>query len=105
MILQKYGNDSKNQPCKHRGVLRRIGYSKSTLQDILKDGNTSLHTALHIAEQLNIPLSALTGEVIPRENLTALSALLQSFGWLNSLTEEDQKVVADHIRAMEILQK
>ncbi len=79
---------------------------KSTLQDIRKDGNTSLHTALHIAKQLNIPLSTLTGEVIPRENLTALSALLQSFGWFNFLTEEDQKVVVDHIRAiMEILQK
>ncbi len=79
---------------------------KSTLQDILKDGNTSLYTALHIAKQLNVPLSTLTGEVIPGKNLTALSALLQSFEWFNSLSGEDQKVVADHIRAiMEILQK
>lgn len=79
---------------------------KSTLQDILKDGNTSLHTALHIARQLKVPLSTLTGEVIPGENLTALSALLQSFGWFDSLSREDQKVVAKHIRAiMEILQK
>ncbi len=79
---------------------------KSTLQDILRDGNTSLHTALHIARQLNVPLSTLTGEVILRENLTALSALLQSFGWFDSLSGENQKVVADHIHAiMEILQK
>ncbi len=79
---------------------------KSTLQDILKDGNTSLHTALHIARKLNVLLSTLTGEVIPRENLTVLSALLRSFEWFDSLSGEDQKEVADHIRAiMEILQK
>ncbi len=103
---------------KNLEMIRKINYAsiaefskeldvpKSTLQDILKDGNTSLHTALHIARQLNVPLSTLTGEVIPGENLTALSALLRSFGWFNSLSGEDQKVVADHIRAiMEILQK
>ncbi len=79
---------------------------KSTLQDILKDGNTSLHTALHIARQLNVPLSTLTDEVIPGENLTVLFALLRSFGWFDSLSGEDQKVVTDHIHAiMEILQK
>ncbi len=79
---------------------------KSTLQDILKDGNTSLHTALHIARQLNVPLSTLTDEVIPGENLTVLFALLRSFVWFDSLSGEDQKVVADHICAiMKILQK
>lgn len=79
---------------------------KSTLQDILKDGNTSLHTALHIAEHLNIPLSSLTSETIPTENLDVLKALLKYFEWYTLLSAEDQRAVAGHIRAiMEILQK
>lgn len=79
---------------------------KSTLQDILKDGNTSLHTALHIAGRLNVPLSTLTGEMIPTENLDALAALLKSFEWFSHLSGEDQKTVTAHLRAItEVLQK
>lgn len=79
---------------------------KSTLQDILKDGNTSLHTALHIAGRLNMPLSALTGEMVPTENLDVLSALLKCFEWYALLSAEDQRAVTPHIRAiMEFLQK
>lgn len=79
---------------------------KSTLQDILKDGNTSLHTALHIAEHLDVPLSTLTDEAAPSKNLDALSALLKWFAWFALLPGEDQKTVAAHIHAiMEVLQK
>lgn len=79
---------------------------KSTLQDILKDGNTSLHTALHIAGQLKVSLSTLTGEVIPAENFAALPALLQFLGWFDSLSAEQQAEIAVHIHAiLEALQK
>lgn len=45
---------------------------KWTLQDILKYGNPSLHTAPHIAEHLNLPLSTLSSEMVPAENMDAL---------------------------------
>ena len=79
---------------------------KSTLQDILKDGNTSLHTALHIAKHLDVPLSTLTGETAPAENPDSLTVLLRYFEWFSLLPREDQKAVTAHIRAiMEVLQK
>ncbi|MCI8524595.1 MAG: helix-turn-helix transcriptional regulator [Oscillospiraceae bacterium] len=85
---------------------QELDVSKSTLQDILKGGNTTLHTALHIAAHLNVPLSTLTGEVVPVEKLDALTALLSYFGWFERLRAEDQRAVASHIRAiMEVLQK
>lgn len=79
---------------------------KSTLKDVLRDGNTSLHTALHIAEQLDVPLSTLTGEPSFMENLNQLTALLRYFEWFSRLSREDQKTVAEHIYAiMEVLKK
>ena len=83
-----------------------LDVSKSTLQEILRNGNTSLYTATHIAGQLKVPLSTLTGEVVSEESLDALSALLNSFNWFTFLSKEDQQTVTAHIRAiMEVLQK
>ena len=74
---------------------------RSTLQDVLKDGN-----ALHIAGQLKVPLSALTGEVIVMKNLDALSVLLNCFEWFAFLPAEDQKTITAHIHAiMDVLEK
>ena len=79
---------------------------RSTLQDVLKDGNASLHTALHIAGQLKVPLSALTGKVIVMKNLDALSVLLNCFEWFAFLPAEDQKTITAHIHAiMDVLEK
>ena len=79
---------------------------KSTLQDILKDGNTSLHTALHIAEHLNIPLSTLTGGMVPVDKPDVLTILLRYFAWFDRLSKEEQKTVAAHFRSiMEVVQK
>lgn len=79
---------------------------KSTLQDILKDGNTSLHTALHIADRLNVPLSTLTSDAIPAENLDVLAAFLKCFDWFSRLPREEQDAAVTHIRAlMELLRK
>ena len=76
-----------------------LNIPKSTLRDVLKDGNASLHTALHIAGQLDIPLSALTGEAIPAKELDPLRTLLTCFQWFASLDGERQAAVAAHFRA------
>jgi len=96
-------------------ILRRVNMAefseeldvpKSTLQDVIKDGNTSLYTAVHIARQLNAPLSALTGEVVSAENLDPLSSLLGCLEWFSALPKETQKVVETHILAiMQALQE
>jgi len=79
---------------------------KSTLQGVSKDGNTSLHTAVHIAEQLKVPLSTLTDEAVSAENLSAIFPLLDCFEWFAAQPGETQRVVAFHILAiLEALQR
>ena len=67
---------------------RELGIPKSTLQSILADGNTSLHTALYIADSLNVPLSSLTGEMIPNRSLDSILSLLNCLEWFNNLSDK-----------------
>lgn len=83
-----------------------LGIPKSTLQTILKDGNTSLHTALNIADRLKVPLSSLTDAVVSEDELASIAPLLQCFQWFDRLPKEDREKVAFHINAiLEVLQK
>lgn len=85
---------------------QELGIPKSTLQSILEDGNTSLYTALCISENLKIPLSSLTGDLIPTKPLASILALMNCFGWFNDLSGKDKENITFHIRAiMEVLQK
>ena len=85
---------------------RELGIPKSTLQSILADGNTSLHTALYIADSLNVPLSSLTGEIIPSRSLDSILSLLDCLEWFNNLSDKKRKIVTSHVRAiMEVLQE
>ena len=73
---------------------------------ILADGNTSLHTALYIADSLNVPLSSLTGEMIPNRSLDSILSLLNCLEWFNNLSDKKRKIVTFHVRAiMEELQE
>ncbi len=97
-----------------------IGVPPSTLHSVLSlKGNTSLHTALCIADGLNVPLSLLTDELFVSEpdqgtddngksddRLKIISAFLQISNWFYQLSCEDQKTVAFHANAiMEVIQK
>lgn len=85
---------------------RELGIPKSTLQSILADGNTSLHTALYIAENLGVPLSSLTGEIIPNKSMDAILSLINCLEWYNNLSGEKRNIVTFHVRAIvEVLQE
>jgi len=76
------------------------------LQDVLKGDSTSLHTAVHIAEQLKVLLSTMTDRAISAENLSAFFPLLNCLEWFVDLPWETQRVVASHILAfLEALQR
>lgn len=88
------------------GFSRELHVPKSTLQNVLRNGSTSLHTALHIAGQLNVPLSTLTGEANATQNFGTLSSLLECLEWFADLPGEDQRKVTSHLHAIvEVLQK
>lgn len=76
---------------------KELAIPKSTLQDVLKGGDTSLHTALHIANHLGVPLSSLTNEPF-RDNCTdIIPAIMKCFDSFAHLSSEKQREVVSHI--------
>ena len=70
-----------------------LGIPKSTLQSILADGNTSLHTAIQISNRMQMPLDSLLGDDIPPEKHELLLSCLRFLTWFASLTAEKQRTV------------
>jgi len=74
---------------------KELGIPKSTLRSILKDGQTTLNTALRISEALNIPLDILTQDNFDKINLA--NNLLHSLQWYESQDDTYKGMVAFHI--------
>ena len=74
---------------------KELGIPKSTLQSILKDGQTTLNTALLISEALNIPLDILTQDNF--DKITLANNLLHSLQWYESQDDTYKGKVAFHI--------
>ena len=51
------------------------------------------NTALRIADSLDVPLSSLTGEMIPTKSLDSILALLHCLEWFRELSSKDQEDV------------
>lgn len=80
---------------------QELHVAKSALQDILnKDGDTTLYTALHIANQLGLPLSSLTGEEYSEVQPKLLLSIMTCFDSFARLSAEDQKDVVFHVKAI-----
>lgn len=84
---------------------KELHVPKSTLQAILKDGNTSLHTALHIADYLGVSLDTLTERPVPDAYTDMLPAMLKCLSTFVRLPQEKQSEVVYHVHSiLEILQ-
>ncbi len=70
---------------------------RTTLQSVLETGQTTLDTACRISEALKIPLSVLTDERFPMENVPVLHGFLTIFGWYCGLPQEKKQHVANHL--------
>ena len=83
-----------------------LGIPKSILQSVLKNGQTSLNTAIQISEGLNISLDALVGENLSELNLSSFRAILLSLSWFKSLSPDKQVCAVLYlIKLMEVLKK
>lgn len=76
---------------------RELYIPKSTLQSILAEGQTSLHTAIHISEKLSIPLDVLTGGQMTQEQFRVHSSLLSLLDWYSKLTKEQQVAACNNM--------
>lgn len=85
---------------------KEIGIPPSTWQAVLKDGNTTLNTAIRISEGVGVSLDKLTGDDVLPARVTALGGFMQMFSFYCSLSAEQQDVMIEHLRAiLELLHK
>lgn len=83
-----------------------LGIPKSTLQSILKTGNTTTNTLLQISDYLCLSPDALLGDELSESYLQPLSALMPLFEWFTQLSQEQQIMVISHLLCiLEVLQK
>lgn len=73
-----------------------IGLPKSTLQSIRLSGNTTLDTAMRIADGLGLSLDSLTGDSRVPEQIDLVRHLLKSIAWMRELSAGEQETVAEH---------
>lgn len=85
---------------------KEIGVPKSTLQYILADGQTTLDTAMRIANTLHISLDVLVTGSLPAGELALLSNFCESFAWFHALDQQDKESVVFYLnKLLDVLRK
>lgn len=88
------------------GFSRELGIPKSTLQGVLKDGETSLYTASRISNATGIPLSILMEDPISVDEFRTLSSFFVLLDWFAELDPKQQHIAAKAILdILEVLMK
>ncbi len=77
---------------------QEAGVAKSTLQSVRLSGNTTLDTAIRIANGLGLSLDGLAGDGQLPEKMDLTRHLLRSVHWFRGLPEAEQEEVLDHFR-------
>ena len=69
---------------------QELGIPKSTLQSLLREGNTTLDTAIRIANNLNLSVDALLENDLEPEKCDMLTMLLKSLAWFSKKSPEQR---------------
>lgn len=73
---------------------------KSTLQDVLKDGRTTLDTARCISLGLGIPLDILTNTALSPQEVKVTHSVLHLLDWYDHLTSNDQQKASQCLQTL-----
>ncbi len=73
------------------GFADQLQIAKSTLQSILKYGQTTLETACNISNRLQVPLSLLVDDAYPQQEFAFVAELLRGLDWYNNLSAAPQE--------------
>ena len=71
----------------------KLELSRSTVQSVMDDGQTSLDTACRIANALQLPLCTLTGGELHPERADVLHSTLVVVDWYCQLSAEQQRTI------------
>ena len=87
-------------------MAQELGLPKSTLQSILKSGNTTANTLFQISQHLHISVDALLSDNLSDDLLTPLGVLLPLFDFFSALSPERQMLFHLYLSiTLEVLQK
>lgn len=70
---------------------QELDIPKSTLKYVIKEGNTSLETAVHIAESMDISIDALLRNDLDVEKHDVLMKVLKDMEWFSQKSPEIQR--------------
>ena len=77
---------------------QEVGIAKSTLHSVRISGNTTLDTAIRIADGLDLPLDSLVGDNRLPEKVNIIQYLLRSVDWFQTLSISEQKEAILHFQ-------
>ena len=78
---------------------QEVGIAKSTLHSVrISGGNTTLDTAIRIADGLNLPLDSLIGDDYLPKKVNLVQHLLQSVDWFQYLSSSEQEDAIHHFQ-------
>ena len=78
---------------------QEVGIAKSTLHSVrISGGNTTLDTAIRIADRLKLPLDSLVGDEYLPEKVNIIRYLLQSIDWFQELSGSEQEETVFHFQ-------
>lgn len=77
---------------------QEAGVPKSTMQSIRISGNTTLDTAIRIANGLCLPLDGLAGDELLPEKLDLTRHLLKTIHWFQALSSSEREEVVYHFQ-------
>lgn len=87
-------------------MAREIGIPKSTLQSILKEGNTTLDTASRVADSLHISLDNLISKEESFEDIRFCESVKEIIAIFDGLDYEQQTTLEYYIiKILEIISK
>lgn len=83
-----------------------IGVPKSTLQSVRISGNTTLDTAMRIADGLGLSLDSLVSDDLLVQKISTTQYLLQAVEWFQALSDSEQEEVSAHFHGiLEVLHR
>ena len=79
---------------------KELDVPKTTLRDLLLDGQTTLHTAIHISDKLGIPLDTLMNGTLTTGQIKRVDGFIAHMDWYQSLSKEKREEARHHFCAI-----
>lgn len=98
-LAKNLRNYKANKGLTTKQLSNELGIPKATLRNVMKEGNTTLDTAIRISNGLGISLDMLVNDAGLPNKLIVLKQIQRTGSWLSELPQEKM------IKSLRLLQK